>query len=87
METYVDNCKQAIIATINADGKDEDVFRISLHLVWFCKSLQNHKALFMSLSQRYRNCYWEATYNGSKREYYVDEYRKVSNHVIATKED
>lgn len=88
METYIDNCKQAIVATFGGmDGCKKDVFLDLLQLVWFCKSLGNHKALFMSLSSQYKNRYWEVTYNGSKREYYVDEYQKVSNKVIAIRED
>lgn len=59
----------------NADGMDgisaDDIF-----VVWYSKTLQNHKAL---LGTRFANYYFECTYNGDKEEMYVDVYDKVQN--------
>lgn len=88
MDTQLENCKQAIVAIFGGmDGCQKHVFLKSLRLVWFCKSLDVHKVLFMYTGSQYKDYYWEVTYNGSKREYYVDEYRKVFNKRIAIRED
>lgn len=47
---------------------DDDVF-----VVWYAKTLQNHKAL---LGNTVSNHYFECTYNGDKHELYVDVYYK-----------
>lgn len=47
---------------------DNDVF-----VVWYAKTLQNHKAL---LGSAVSNDYFECTYNGDKNEMYIDVYHK-----------
>ena len=47
-----------------------------MYVVWFCKTLQNWKAL---VSGVYIQEYIEVTYNGDKGEIYVDVYKKVCN--------
>lgn len=47
---------------------DNDIF-----VVWYAKTLQNHKAL---LSSTVSDHYFECTYNGDKNKMYVDVYRK-----------
>ena len=47
---------------------DNDVF-----IVWYAKTLQNHKAL---LGSAVSNDYFECTYNGDKHEMYIDVYHK-----------
>ena len=87
MDTQLEKCKQAIVASGNHNEYDDkDIFCKSLRLVWFCKSYMARKALFMSLSATYKNYYWEVTYNGSKSEYYVDEYKKTSHSIVAVGE-
>lgn len=46
-----------------------------IQIVWFCKTIQNFKGLFITLSPD--NYYYEATYNGDKDELYLDKYKKV----------
>lgn len=56
----------------NADGiRADDIF-----VVWYAKTLQNHKAL---LGTQFANYYFECTYNGDKEEMYMDVYGKVQN--------
>lgn len=59
----------------NADNIDgistDDIF-----VVWYSKTLQNHKAL---LGTRFANYYFECTYNGDKEEMYMDVYDKLEN--------
>ena len=48
-----------------------------LYIVWFCKTLQNWKALISTDS--INGLYWEVTHNGDKNETYVDMYTKTNN--------
>lgn len=47
---------------------DDDIF-----VVWYAKTLQNHKAL---LSSAVSDHYFECTYNGDQHELYIDVYVK-----------
>lgn len=47
-----------------------------MFFVWMCKTLQNNKAL---IGVHHSPCYYEVTYNGDKKELYVDEYIKNRN--------
>lgn len=53
-------------------------------VVWFCKTLQNWKALLStSISD---GMYYEVTYNGDKDEIYLDAYKKWENRRIPNDE-
>lgn len=82
MSNFIDRCIAAVWLSIGTDECDIDELYESLNIVWFSKTLQNHKALVMSTNDAFDNTYWEVTYNGDKDEYYVDEYIKKSNTVI-----
>ena len=61
-----------------ADGKnitEDDVF-----IVWMCKTLQNSKA--MVSTTLFDGMYYELTYNGNKKELYLDAYKKWENKCI-----
>lgn len=47
------------------------------HLVWFCKTLQNWKAIISS--PVVKRMLWEVTCNGYREELYVDAYLKLTN--------
>lgn len=60
------------------DGKQittDDVF-----IVWFCKTLQNWKALVSTTVSD--GMYYEVTHNGDKDETYLDAYKKWGNVCI-----
>ncbi len=60
-----------------SDGMPEfDVFT-----VWKAKILQNWKYLLSSTL--FDGMYYELTFNGDKREWYLDAYKKFENQVIA----
>lgn len=78
-----ERAKQIVVEYFNShldktDGKQiglEDVY-----VVWFCKTLQNWKAL---LSTNVRDgVYYEITHNGDKNETYVDVYKKWENYAV-----
>jgi len=62
----------------NVDGTDgillgpSDVF-----VVWSCKILQNNKALLSTDVPD--GMYYEVTYNGDNKEFYLDAYKKWEN--------
>ena len=53
----------------------DDVF-----IVWQCKVLQNSKA--MASTTLFDGMYYELTYNGDKKELYLDAYKKWENQCI-----
>lgn len=51
-----------------------------VYVVWFCKTLQNWKAL---VSTNVRDgIYYEVTHNGDEDETYIDVYKKWDNVVV-----
>lgn len=73
-DQYINKAKQSVVV---AEGwiKHED-----LYVVWFCKALGNWKALVST--DMMDGVYWEVTYNGAKRETYVDAYTKTANTCV-----
>ena len=51
-----------------------------MFVVWFCKTLQNSKALLSTNVSD--GMYYELTYNGDKKEAYLDAYKKWQNMLI-----
>ena len=64
-------------------GKDEIsvVTAEDVYVVWFCKTLQNWKALLST--DLPDGMYFEVTYNGDKKEAYLDAYKKIRNVKIS----
>nr|DAU55653.1 MAG TPA: hypothetical protein [Caudoviricetes sp.] len=60
----------------NGHGFEELEF---MYVVWFCKTLQNWKALVSGVHIKE---YIEVTYNGDKQEIYVDVYQKACNQCL-----
>lgn len=60
------------------DGKAITVDDV--YVVWFCKTLQNWKALVSTSAAD--GMYYEITHNGDKGETYVDAYKKWENVVV-----
>lgn len=52
----------------------------TVYIVWKCKVLQNWKYLISSTIVD--GMYYELTFNGDKKEWYLDAYKKFQNQVI-----
>ena len=60
--------------------KSDDTPNFEVYIVWKCKALQNWKYLLSSTL--FDGMYYELTYNGDKKEWYLDAYKKFENVVI-----
>lgn len=65
---FNDHCEK----TDNVNITTDDVF-----VVWYCKTLQNHKALLSTNVSD--GMYYELTFNGDKNQLYMDAYKKWQN--------
>ncbi len=80
---FVSLVKKTVAEYVNdhldkTDGKKitgDDVF-----IVWMCKTLQNNKALASTVL--FDGMYYELTYNGDKKELYLDVYKKWENRCV-----
>ena len=79
-EAMLKNAKQLVVNYYNSRVERTDDFEITeenVFIVWFCKTLQNWKALVSTTVSD--GMYYEVTYNGDKQETYLDAYKKWEN--------
>ena len=74
-EVVVKYFNEHVEKTDNKKITEDDVF-----IVWFCKTLQNWKALVSTTISD--GMYYEITHNGDKGETYLDAYKKWENVCI-----
>jgi hypothetical protein len=60
--------------------KTDEIPKFDVYTVWKAKALQNWKYLISSTLTD--GMYYELTYNGDKKEWYLDAYKKFQNVVI-----
>lgn len=84
-EKFIEECKKVVREyAIEHMDKTDTVPPFDVFVVWSCKTLQNYKAL---LSTTLRDgMYYEITYNGDKKEAYLDAYKKFENRVVMREE-
>lgn len=70
-------------AAKHLDKSDEPV-NFDAFVVWQCKVLQNWK--FLISTTLHDGMYYEVTYNGDKKEWYIDAYKKFENRCITDAE-
>lgn len=79
-EEFLRLCKAKVAEYTNSHMDKTDRKQITVndvYVVWFCKTLQNHKALLSTNVPD--GMYYELTFNGDKNELYVDAYKKFQN--------
>lgn len=60
---------------------DKQITTQDVFVVWYCKTLQNWKALASTTLSD--GMYYELTLNGDKSEMYLDAYKKFENRCIS----
>lgn len=81
--SFISLCKETIAEYVNEHLDKTDKVNIStddVYIVWFCKTLQNWKALVSTTLCD--GMYYEVTHNGDKNETYVDAYKKWENFTV-----
>lgn len=75
--------KKTVVEYANAHLDKSDAKKITeddVFIVWMCKTLQNSKA--MVSTTLFDGMYYELTYNGNRKELYLDAYKKWENKCI-----
>lgn len=80
-EKFISICKRLVkeYAEEHLD-KSDTLPEFEVFVVWSCKTLQNNKALLSTTL--FDGMYYEITYNGDKKEVYLDAYKKFENKCI-----
>lgn len=78
-QIVIDYYNERVEITDNKKLKESEVF-----IVWFSKTLQNWKALISTTISD--GMYYEVTYNGDKKETYLDAYKKWENVCVKDEE-
>ena len=81
-ETKMDERAIQIVLSYVAEHQDSGWPQIEFetYIVWKCKALQNWKYLLST--SLFDGMYYELTYNGDKKEWYLDAYKKFENRRI-----
>lgn len=82
-DDFIRLCKKIVVDYFNENVEKTDNKQITSEdtfIVWSCKTLQNNKALVSTNVSD--GMYYEITYNGDKKEVYVDAYKKWENFAI-----
>lgn len=79
---FIELCKREVLDYVgeHLDKSDRMVPPFNVYVVWSCKTLQNNKALLSTTLSD--GMYYELTYNGDKKELYLDAYKKFENRCI-----
>ena len=72
---FIEKCKK-IIKDYNDEHNSDTVSMDEILVVWSSKTLQNNKALLVTTTLN--GMYYELTYNGDRKELYLDVYKKVA---------
>lgn len=83
-QEFIDLCRKRVTEYIDEHlDKTDKKPEYDVYIVWLCKTLGNNKALVSTSLPDGR--YYECTYNGNKKELYLDVYMKFDNRCIDLK--
>ena len=80
---WMEKAKEIVKDYVNKHRDKTDDIRITeddVYIVWFCKTLHHAKALVSTNLPD--GMYYEVTYNGDKKQFYLDAYKKFENRCI-----
>ena len=86
-DEMMDTAKQIVVDYFNAHRDVTDDFILTkdnVFIVWFCKTLQNWKALVST--EVSDGMYYEITHDGDRKQTYVDVYKKWENYTVKDSE-
>ena len=87
-DKFMKKCKEIVVDYFNSQAdltdKNGKITKDDTFIVWAVKTLQNNKAL--ASTKVSDGMYYELTYNGDKKEIYVDAYKKCKNFVVKVEE-
>lgn len=84
---YQEKAKKIVVDYYNEHVEKTDNKKLTINevfVVWFSKTLQNWKALVSTTISD--GMYYEVTYNGDKKETYLDAYKKWENVCVKDEE-
>ena len=82
-QAMLSKAKRIVVEYFNRHVDSTDAIAITedeVFIVWFCKTLQNWKALVSTTVPDGQ--YYEITHNGDREETYVDVYKKWENFTV-----
>ena len=82
-DAMLNKAKKLVVDFFNDHSEKSETFTLTsddVFVVWFSKTLQNWKALVSTTVPD--GMYYEVTYNGDKKETYLDAYKKWQNVCI-----
>ena len=79
-ELCISAVKNYVNSKLDKTDVKSSITEKDIYIVWLCKSLQNNKALLSTTLPD--GMYYELTYNGDKKELYLDAYKKFENICI-----
>lgn len=77
--SFINKAKEVVVNYYNKQHYTK-ITKDNVFIVWFCKTLQNWKALVSTTISD--GMYYEVTYNGDEHETYLDVYKKWENVCI-----
>lgn len=78
---FIQICKDIVAEYVDKHlDKSDGIPYYEIYIVWYCKTLQNWKALASTTLAD--GMYYELTLNGDKQEIYLDAYKKFENKRI-----
>lgn len=80
IKTAVDAVVNYYNETTELNGGFTYINKDDVCVVWFCKTLQNYKVILAT--PLLDSCFYEFSYNGDKKEAYIDIYDKMDKTVI-----
>ncbi len=80
MNNFIETGKKEIVKHHNENVDGKKITKDNVFVVWSCKTLQNKKAIFSANVKG--ALLYEFTWNGDKKEGYLDCYSKVKNIVV-----